>query len=170
VSKDSGKKKLKKGKDEYVKSEYTREVAEGQLCKIHSTTTKQANHLLRDCNIWNDRPAAKGGKGKSKAKPAEQKPKKDDSEEEDDDSMSDGNAVLHVFATTEEEASHTDISSTEAVNTESETLHVFTTIEKSEERSILRAVNATVPLVPQWLPWSEVDVSWMREDHPALIK
>jgi hypothetical protein len=73
--------------------------------------------------------------------------------------MSDDKAVLHVLATTEEEASHADISSTESINTESEALHVFTTIEKSEERSILRAVNAIVPPVPQWLPWSEVDVS-----------
>lgn len=40
VSKDSGKKKSKKGKGEYVKSEYTCEVAEGQPCKIHSTATK----------------------------------------------------------------------------------------------------------------------------------
>jgi hypothetical protein len=61
VLKDSRKKKSKKGKGEYVKSEYTHEVAEGQPCKIHNTVTKQANHLLCDCNIWNDRPAAKGG-------------------------------------------------------------------------------------------------------------
>jgi hypothetical protein len=35
VSKDSGKKQFKKGK-----CDYTREIAEGQSCKIHSTTTK----------------------------------------------------------------------------------------------------------------------------------
>jgi hypothetical protein len=48
--------------------------------------------------------------------------------------MSDDKEVLHVFATTGEEANHTSMT---GVSIESEALHVFTTIEKSEERSIL---------------------------------
>jgi hypothetical protein len=49
-------------------------------------------------------------------------------------------------------------------------LHIFTTTEKSDKKSILCVVNATVPPVPQWLPWSEVDISWTRADHPPIVQ
>jgi hypothetical protein len=62
--------------------------------------TTKANHLLRDYNIWKDRPAAKGGKAKGKAKEAKPRAKKDDS---DDHSIDEDTAVLHVFAMTEED-------------------------------------------------------------------
>jgi hypothetical protein len=91
------------------KSEYMQEVAEGQPCKLHSTVTKKATHLLRDCFMWKNRPGAAKGK---------------DKEDIGDDSFDEDKAVLHIFTKT----------------------------EKSEEKSILRAVNAIVPAVPQWLP------------------
>jgi hypothetical protein len=49
-------------------------------------------------------------------------------------------------------------------------LHIFTTTEKSDEKSILCVVNAIVPPVPQWLPWSEVDISWTWADHPPIVQ
>jgi hypothetical protein len=49
-------------------------------------------------------------------------------------------------------------------------LYVFTDLNKSEEKSIERVINATIPPVPQWLPWSEVDVNWTREDHPPIVQ
>jgi hypothetical protein len=42
ASKGDGKNQRHKG----GKSEYTQEVAEGQLCKFHGTVTKKATHLL----------------------------------------------------------------------------------------------------------------------------
>ena len=37
------------------------------------------------------------------------------------------------------------------------------------QKSILRALNATVPAVPQYLKWSEVPIIWDRVDHPDSI-
>jgi hypothetical protein len=48
-------------------------------------------------------------------------------------------------------------------------LHIFTRVEKKDEKRILRAVNGTIPPVPQWLNWSKVDISWTSVDQPAII-
>ena len=45
-------------------------------------------------------------------------------------------------------------------------LHTFTDIaNKREKKLLVRAVNATLPDVPQWLNWSEQPLLWSREDH-----
>ena len=38
-----------------------------------------------------------------------------------------------------------------------------------EEKAELRELNATVPDVPQYLNWSEMPITWDREDHPDRV-
>ena len=49
-------------------------------------------------------------------------------------------------------------------------LHTFVNFSsRREEKLIKRDVHATVPLVPQYLNWSEQPVTWSRQDHPELV-
>lgn len=52
---------------------------------------------------------------------------------------------------------------------EKDSFHIFTNIRLKEEKCIARAINATVPAVPQWVNWSEQEIKWTRDDHPAKI-
>jgi len=62
ANRNGGGKDFKKSRP---KTEYTTEVAESQPCKIHSKPQKMADHLLKDCLLWKNRPAAtKTAKGK----------------------------------------------------------------------------------------------------------
>ena len=37
------------------------------------------------------------------------------------------------------------------------------------QKSFLRALNATVPKVPQYGKWSEKSILWDRSDHPEVV-
>ena len=39
----------------------------------------------------------------------------------------------------------------------------------AKKKSALRALNATVPAVPQYVKWSEIPCTFDRSDHPAFV-
>src|SRR3954467_9645591 len=41
--------------------------------------------------------------------------------------------------------------------------------DKGSRRARAQEVNATMPLIPQYMHWSECDISWGRADHPAIL-
>src|SRR3954464_2995669 len=41
--------------------------------------------------------------------------------------------------------------------------------DKGSRRARAQEVNATMPLIPQFVRWSECDISWSRADHPAIL-
>jgi hypothetical protein len=48
--------------------------------------------------------------------------------------------------------------------------HVFTTGADKRDRKVRRrSVNAVEPAVPEYLKWSEVPITWSREDHPPRV-
>src|SRR4051812_22983705 len=38
-----------------------------------------------------------------------------------------------------------------------------------QQKTSMRILMATLPLVPQYLRWSEVPITWDKNDHPDLI-
>src|SRR3954463_811357 len=48
---------------------------------------------------------------------------------------------------------------------------IFTSesVDKGSRRARVQEVNATMPPVPQYLHWSDCEVSWSRADHPAIL-
>ena len=50
------------------------------------------------------------------------------------------------------------------------TFHTFLgTPSTKAKKSAWRALNATVPKVPQYVKWSEKPVTWDRKDHPDVV-
>jgi len=48
--------------------------------------------------------------------------------------------------------------------------HIFLgTPTAKAQKSALRTLNATVPAVPQYVPWSEMPCVFTREDHPPVV-
>src|ERR1041384_7648022 len=41
--------------------------------------------------------------------------------------------------------------------------------DKGSRRTRAQEVNATMPPVPQYVNWSDCDVTWTRADHPAIL-
>src|ERR1041384_1419566 len=41
--------------------------------------------------------------------------------------------------------------------------------DKGIRRARAQEVNATMPLIPQYMHWSECDISWGRADHPSIL-
>ena len=41
--------------------------------------------------------------------------------------------------------------------------------DKGSRRARAQEVNATMPLIPQYMHWSECPISWDRADHPTIL-
>src|SRR4051812_48258801 len=41
--------------------------------------------------------------------------------------------------------------------------------DKGSRRARDQEVNATMPAVPQYMHWSDCDISWSRKDHPSIL-
>src|SRR3954465_86557 len=41
--------------------------------------------------------------------------------------------------------------------------------DKGSRRARAQEVNATMPAVPQYMHWSDCDISWGRKDHPSIL-
>ena len=41
--------------------------------------------------------------------------------------------------------------------------------DKGSRRASAQEVNATMPTVPQYMHWSDITITWGREDHPGLM-
>src|SRR4051812_555710 len=41
--------------------------------------------------------------------------------------------------------------------------------DKGSQRARAQEVNATMPPVPQYMHWSDYDISWGRKDHPSIL-
>src|SRR3954468_12142523 len=41
--------------------------------------------------------------------------------------------------------------------------------DKGSRRARAQEVNATMPLIPQYMHWSECEISWGRPDHPTIL-
>ena len=41
--------------------------------------------------------------------------------------------------------------------------------DKGSRRARAQEVNATMPLIPQYMHWSDCDISWGRADHPSIL-
>jgi hypothetical protein len=52
-----------------------------------------------------------------------------------------------------------------------EQYHIFTTPGKDKRNDLWHEaeVNAVMPAEPQFMHWSEADITWGREDHPRLM-
>ena len=51
-----------------------------------------------------------------------------------------------------------------------ELFHIFLdTPTVRAKKSVLRALNATVPAVPQYVKWSEMPCTFDRDDHPPVV-
>src|SRR3954466_4888973 len=41
--------------------------------------------------------------------------------------------------------------------------------DKGSRRARAQEVNATMPAIPQYMHWSDCDISWGRKDHPSIL-
>src|SRR4051812_11026510 len=41
--------------------------------------------------------------------------------------------------------------------------------DKGSRRARAQEVNATMPAVPQYMHWSDFDISWSIKDHPSIL-
>src|SRR3954462_12742640 len=41
--------------------------------------------------------------------------------------------------------------------------------DKGSRRARAQEVNTTMPAVPQYMHWSDCDISWGRKDHPSIL-
>src|SRR3954467_11666177 len=41
--------------------------------------------------------------------------------------------------------------------------------DKGSRRARAQEVNATMPLIPQYMQWSDCSISWGRENHPSVM-
>src|SRR3954469_22234390 len=41
--------------------------------------------------------------------------------------------------------------------------------DKGSRHARAQEVNATMPLIPQYMQWSECSITWSREDRPSIM-
>jgi hypothetical protein len=134
--------------DKFNKDKYTIEVMLDQPCKFHSVSSKPASHTTHQCSFTRD--LEQGNHqllGPSRGQPAEgqgnqnreQQPAKAAG-----DYPEEGNVKqYHVFTTQKDDAKDD---------------HWFDV-----------EVNTFMPVVPQYMHWSEASITWGREDHLPLM-
>ena len=134
-------------------------------CLAHLDANGKSTHTNRNCKFINDlkadpevgykrarknRPRGKGGKAKEEAKESSDmdedeplpKPKGDTAGKSKNPYEKKSAAAFHTF---------------------------LGRPSAKAKKSAMRALNATLPTVPQYVKWSEKPITWDRKDHPELI-
>jgi len=136
------------------KQRLTYDQVKSMPCPIHAGQGK-VNHTLAECRFMDDvkKDPEVGWKPK-KMKKAE-KARKDD----DEDAMS----------VSEDEQPKPPRKEKKYPKVHGQLVCFLGTPSAKEEKAELRELNATMPAVPQYLNWSEMPITWDRDDHPDRV-
>ena len=147
------------------KAQMTYEEFRDLPCMIHVDANGKSSHTNRTCKFVNDLKAdpeagykrarrnRPRGKGKAeKAKESEDASDMDEDEPKPSEKSDDAGKSKNPF------------------QQKKAVFHTFlATPSVKAQKSAMRALNATVPKVPQYVKWSENPITWDRQDHPDVI-
>src|SRR3954468_11028324 len=134
-------------------------------CLVHLDANGKATHTNRHCKFVNDlKEYPESGYKQSRKNRPRGKGKGKKTEEESKDSSDMDEDVEPKHAAKSEDKGKNPFAKKAPV------YHTFLgppTVR--QQKTSLRILMATLPLVPQYLRWSEIPITWDKKDHPYLI-